>query len=306
MTLKNFQIFIEVCNQGTMSAAAKKMFISQSAISQIISEMERHYNTVLFRRVSHKLYLTESGRKLYNHALKIVQYNETIESEMADNSTLASLRIGSVSAYIMIDLVAEYKNFHPELSVSMVNNTRNSLDQLLTSSQIDVAIVGGLFNLDNYDFYPLIDMDTIIACNKNTKLSHLLVSDSPEITIEQLSRLPLYLSSVSGDVEQSLSTAFLSRGIHYNVAGTFLHYDAVVRTAIEDLGIVLINSTNFEHSRQFLKEIHVKDLHIINSLSMVCSKQNSSNPLIRDFISFSQENFDYVKAHYSSQSYSFL
>ena len=301
MTLRHLQVFVEVCNQGTMSAAAKKLYITQSAISQIIKDLEGHYGVILFRRVSHKLYLTEAGNKLYSHAIKMVQYNELIESTMADTRTTSTLRIGSISAFIMIDLVAEYKKRHPELSVSMIHQTRSVLDMLLYSSQLDVAIVSGLFNLSNYDFYPLTTFDIIFACNKNTALSPLLQGDLPEISVEELSRFPLFICKANEDVEPMLNSVFLEYNIHYNVVGTFINYSGLTRVAIEDLGIVLINYTNFEMSKKYLKQVKVRGTSISSRVSLVCSKSNSENPEIRSFIEFATSNFSSIKKEYGSK-----
>lgn len=303
MTLRHFQVFVEVCNQGTMSAAAKKLFITQSAISQIIKDMEKHYGVVLFRRKSHKLYLTEAGKKLYSHAIKMVQYNEHIESSMADARKTMPLRIGSISAVIMIDVISEYKRLHPEIAVSMVHHARSVLDMLLYSSQLDVAIVSGLFNISDYDNYPLTTFDIIFACRKDTRLSPLLEGDCPSLTLEELSSFPLYVCAVNEDVEQSLSTAFLEHGMHYNVAGTFLDYEGLIEAAMQDFGIILINTTMFEISRQELKQIQVEGMEIKNKISLVCSKENSSNPDIRRFIDFAVSHFEAVRNSRSEKRY---
>ena len=61
MTIRHFKIFIAVCDTMNMTAAAKSMYISQSAVSQAIAEMERYYGLCLFERLSRKLYLTKAG-----------------------------------------------------------------------------------------------------------------------------------------------------------------------------------------------------------------------------------------------------
>lgn len=300
MTLRNFQVFVEVCKQGSMSAAAKELYISQSAISQIIKEMESHYNVALFRRISHKLYLTDAGKKLYSHATGILNYNEVIETSMSDISRLADLRVGSTSAFIMIDLAVEYRNYHPTTYISMRNETRKTLEDLLSSSQVDVAIVSGLFSVSDYDFFPLTEMETFFVCNKDTRLSPLLEGDEPEITIEELAQFPLYIWSISDDVLQAIHSAFFKNGLHYNIAGSFLHCDGVSRITLEDMGIGVLNQPNFEKVEPHLKKIRVKGLSLSSPYFIACLKQNSNDPLIKSFIEFSQDNFDYIKNKYSS------
>ena len=295
MTIRNFQIFVEVCNQGSMSAAAQKFFISQSAVSQIIKDMEQHYQVPLFRREAHRLYLTEAGKKLYSMALKMVQYSSAIETVMSDASKTTSLRIGSVGAEVMVDIIAEYRKLHPELSFSLINNTRPMLDAMLSSAQLDITIVGGLFHLSGYRQFPLTTIDNLLACNVNSRLSELLTPEHPVLTAEELAGFPLYICSISEDIEQYLNSFFQSRNIHYHIAGTFLHYNGVIEAAIKDLGIILVNRTNFEHTDGFLKEIRVKGFDSKSTLSMICSEDRADDPAVRDLISFAQKNFDSIR-----------
>lgn len=59
MTIRYLTIFLAVAEYGTMSAAAKQLYLSQPTVSQAIREMEQHYHGLLFERLGKKLYLTE-------------------------------------------------------------------------------------------------------------------------------------------------------------------------------------------------------------------------------------------------------
>ncbi|NLL19345.1 MAG: LysR family transcriptional regulator, partial [Clostridia bacterium] len=61
MNLRHLSIFISVCNEGSMTKAAEKLYMTQPSVSQAIAELERHYRVPLFERFGKKLYLTEAG-----------------------------------------------------------------------------------------------------------------------------------------------------------------------------------------------------------------------------------------------------
>ena len=65
MTIRHLKIFLAVAESGKMSLAAEQLFITQPSVSQAIRELEEHYQTLLFERLSKKLYITEDGKKLY-------------------------------------------------------------------------------------------------------------------------------------------------------------------------------------------------------------------------------------------------
>ena len=64
MTLRYLQIFVKVCEHMSMSEASKELYISQSAVSQAIRELETYYELSLFTRDRRKLRLTHAGEML--------------------------------------------------------------------------------------------------------------------------------------------------------------------------------------------------------------------------------------------------
>ena len=109
LTLRHFQIFVAVCDAMNMTAAANSLFISQSAVSQTISELEGHYEVRLFERLSRKLYLTQAGEKLLGYARHIIRMSKDAESEMRALNQNGIIRIGAsvtIGASILPKLIA--------------------------------------------------------------------------------------------------------------------------------------------------------------------------------------------------------
>ena len=59
MTNRNLEIFVAVAECENMSEAARKLYITQSSVSQVVSEIEKKYGILLFDRLSKSLHLTE-------------------------------------------------------------------------------------------------------------------------------------------------------------------------------------------------------------------------------------------------------
>ena len=91
MTLRNLRVFVTVCQHMNMSRAARILFLSPPAVSQIIRELENYFGTPLFLRQGHQLYLTHAGTTLYHAALPLLKGADQLEEIMrreAANSTL--------------------------------------------------------------------------------------------------------------------------------------------------------------------------------------------------------------------------
>ncbi|MFR1760140.1 MAG: LysR family transcriptional regulator, partial [Christensenellaceae bacterium] len=68
MTLRHLEIFAAVADHGTMSGAARALYIAQPTVSQAVAELESAYQVRLFERLSRRLYLTPEGQDMLGYA----------------------------------------------------------------------------------------------------------------------------------------------------------------------------------------------------------------------------------------------
>ena len=80
MTIRNLEIFEEVCRCMNMSKAAQNLLVSQSSVSQAIASLEKEYDTILFERLNHTLYLTDSGRELLFLSHQVLKTIDQLEN----------------------------------------------------------------------------------------------------------------------------------------------------------------------------------------------------------------------------------
>ena len=73
MDLKQLEYFTTIVNEGTISAAAKKLNLSQPPLSAQMKALEQEFGCVLFERGSRKIQLTEAGRILFRHAANLLE-----------------------------------------------------------------------------------------------------------------------------------------------------------------------------------------------------------------------------------------
>ena len=146
MTLRHLKIFITVCDAGSMTAAAKKLYISQPSVSQAISELEAHYHTRLFERLGRKLYITEAGKKLLSYARHILSLTEQAERELNDLNKSGTLRLGAsmtIGTYLLNDMIKSFLSIYPDVQIlTTVDNTK-VIEEMLLSDQLDLALVEG-------------------------------------------------------------------------------------------------------------------------------------------------------------------
>lgn len=95
--LKPYAVFAEVVAAGSMSAAARRLGMTPSAVSQIVANLERRMGVTLLHRSTRRLTLTEAGERCYPHSLRLLEAGRAAAAslEEARDAPSGELRIAA-------------------------------------------------------------------------------------------------------------------------------------------------------------------------------------------------------------------
>ena len=115
-------VFATVLDSGSMTAAARRLGLTQPAVSMAIRQLEREMDAVLLDRSLRPLRATRAGMVLKRHAARLLSETETLFNEvaMAADESLPTLRVGLVDSFtvtIGAPLIRELQSLADELSV---------------------------------------------------------------------------------------------------------------------------------------------------------------------------------------------
>ena len=148
MTFQQLQYLLEVNRVSSFSAAAKRLYVSQAAVSNAISALEKEIGEPLFVRGNRTLSLTPRGEDVVEHATHIFERFHSITTPKKLQKT--AIRIGSVgylpSNSAFLRLLNEYSN-RPDIDLSFVDTRSGPFFQKLLNHELDIAII---FNLNTY------------------------------------------------------------------------------------------------------------------------------------------------------------
>ena len=102
MDLKQLSYFVKIVEEGSISGAAKKLFMSQPPLSSQMKLLETELDCTLFERGSRTIRLTEAGETLYNYSRSLLQLSNVAKQETMNAARHFNgvLRIGIVSSLI--------------------------------------------------------------------------------------------------------------------------------------------------------------------------------------------------------------
>lgn len=149
ITLRQLEIFIAVAETAQVTKASKKLFVTQSAVSMALAELENQLGGSLFDRHGRSLLLNARGRYLLPLAKDIVcqvSSIETIMSERNDKLTgdLNIVASASLGNYILPYLIGAFRKVHPKVHINLLVYNTKYAEKLVLDGEVDVGFVEGI------------------------------------------------------------------------------------------------------------------------------------------------------------------
>lgn len=141
-----YSIFCTVARCGSLSHAARELYVSQPAISQSMHRLEYMLGCTLFTRNSRGISLTSEGRMLYSYADKAVSLIRAAEDKLNRMRTLKSggLMIGAsdtLCQYFLLPYLEKFHTIFPDVQLQVTNRTTPETVELLKIGKVDIALV---------------------------------------------------------------------------------------------------------------------------------------------------------------------
>lgn len=140
------QVFLAAAEDENFSAAARKLHLSQPAISFQIQGLEQRLNIQLFQRMGKRIALTEAGRELLPMARDMVNLSSRIEETMCLQQGIVKghVQIGcstSPGKYILPHLIGAFRKQFPDVQFSVEVMTRQDVEEKLVAKQIHIGVL---------------------------------------------------------------------------------------------------------------------------------------------------------------------
>lgn len=284
MTIRHLKIFIAVATCGKMRQAAETLYISQPAVSQAIKELEAYYNVKLFERLSQKLYLTNDGTKLLNHARYVVDSFNNLDLMMKKQSASPKLRIGgsvSVGTYLLNDVMDQMECTVEDLEFKVVVDNTSTIEELIKTSQLDVAIVEGVISCDELIKLPICKDELVIIVGKGHSLYH-----KERVTLYDL-KDEVWISREEGSMNRNQYEQLLLEK-NYTIRHKWVctNTETIKQTVGRGRGLAIISKMLIqkEISEGLLRILPVDDLHVTRDINLIYHRDKFIFPLLQTFI----------------------
>ncbi len=203
-----YKIFYITAKAGSFSEGARQLYISQSAVSQAIGNLEEKMGSKLFIRKTRSIKLTREGEILRKHVEQAYNFLKTAEGKILEmqNLSLGEIRIGvgdTNCRFFLIPYIKEFIKMYPKIKFKIVNRTSPQIVEVLKNGQIDFGLVTLPVNDPGITIREFKEVeDVFVASNRFADLKN------REITTTGLSRLPLLLLQQDSSTRRNLDMTF--------------------------------------------------------------------------------------------------
>ena len=164
MELRVLNYFVAVAQEGNMTRAARKLLISQPALSRQIAELEAELGVKLFSRRSRHLTLTPAGHYLLEQAQEILDLSAKTKSNLTKASFISgdlTIAAGeSIGMQRVMNVVSAIIKEHPSVKIHLLSGDYSYAERKLDNGTVDFAVIIGNVPLANYASLTLPETDT--------------------------------------------------------------------------------------------------------------------------------------------------
>ncbi|MBU4173776.1 MAG: LysR family transcriptional regulator [Actinobacteria bacterium] len=243
------ETFKLVADLESFSEAARRLGISQPAVSLQIKSLEKDLGASLIDRSGGKVVLTPAGRTAYGHALKLLEGLDEMLADIprATGDVAGHLLIGAGTIpgeYLLPPLIVGFRTAYPRVTVSLyISNSREILDRLERES-IEIGFVGSPPGKPHVE-RAFSEDHLVLITPPQHPLAH-----GRAATLEAIASEPFVNRGAGSGTRKNVESAFASEGIEpdgLNVVTELGSTRAVISAVISGMGVSIVSNRAAEH-----------------------------------------------------------
>lgn len=255
--LDYYRIFYETARFASFSTAAEHLYISQSAISQCIRQLENDLNAQLFNRSRKGISLTKEGATLFQKievAMKAIEQGETLLERLQhlESGTLSIAAGDTITSHFLMPYLEHFHAKYPGIRIEMANSYSSNMIQMVKEGRADMAFVNLPVDDEELCIESCLEIHDIFVCGKDFDAKN-------SYSWDEIATLPLILLEKNSTSRRFLDNRFQEKGISLSPQIEIAAYDLLIRFASIHLGIACVVE---EFAKDALKSGEIRKMNL--------------------------------------------
>lgn len=290
-TFRQLEIFLIVSKHLSFTRASEMLFLSQPAVSMQIKQLEHLVGMPLFEKIGKKLYLTEAGKVMRDHAGEVLSaqraFEETLAKLAGAESGHFNLAVPETAIQFVTLILAQFCRQHPGISFHLEIHNRAGLLDCLKENATDLTIMG----------QTPADMDLVTQAFMKNPLVIIAPPDhalnaKQNISLHELLPYNFVVRERGSGTRIAMQRFCSEQGIQLKTSMEMPNNEAIKQAVAADLGLGIISLHTLQQELALKKVniLQVEKLPITRFWYIVHHKQKILSPAMALFIDFVTQN----------------
>jgi LysR family transcriptional regulator, transcriptional activator of the cysJI operon len=286
MQIESLKVFCDLAETESFTKSAQINNVTQSAVSQQISSLERQFKSLLIERSKKRFRLTREGQVLYDYSKQIIQTYESLMSKLQEIKDIISgtIRVSTIYSIGLHDLPPYLKKFlksYPTVNVHVEYRRSNQVYEDVLGNVVDMGLVAYPQKDNKLEILPLHKDTMVLICHPHHPLAK-----HKTIRLKELAGQKFVSFDPDIPTRRAIDRILKEHGVSVQHAMEFDNVETVKRAVEIDAGLAIVprGTVSQEVAKQTLAEVKFEDVEMYRPLAVLYKKNKVLSPAMKQFI----------------------
>ena len=286
MQIESLKVFCDLAETESFTKAAQINGVTQSAVSQQISSLERLFKSLLIERSKKKFRLTREGQVLYDYSKQIIATYEALFSKLQEIKDIISgtIRVATIYSIGLHDLPPYLKKFlkaYPTVNVHVEYRRANQVYEDVLSNVVDLGLIA----------YPARDAKLEIVALRKEPLVLICHPSHPfakhkSMKLKEIAGQKFVGFEPDIPTRRAIDKVLKEQGVQVQHVMEFDNIETVKRAVEIDAGVAIVpeGTVSQEVSKQTLAAVEIENVDLHRPLAAIYKKNKVLSPAMKQFL----------------------
>jgi len=286
MQIESLKVFCDLAETESFTKSAQINGVTQSAVSQQISSLERQFKSLLIERSKKRFRLTREGQVLYDYSKQIIQTYDSLLSKLQEIKDIISgtIRVATIYSIGLHDLPPYLKKFlktYPTVNVHVEYRRSNQVYEDVLGNVVDLGLVAYPIKDNKLEIISLHKDSMVLICHPQHPLAA-----RKSIKIKELSGQKFVSFEPDIPTRRAVDKILRENNVSVQHAMEFDNIETVKRAVEIDAGLAIVPHGTIvqEVAKETLAEVKFEDVEMYRTLAVLYKKNKVLSPAMKQFI----------------------
>lgn len=240
MNLNQIYYFTELVKEGNFTRAAEKMYISQSALSKSIKQLEDELGIQLVDRSVYRFKLTPEGETFYENGKKALANIEDELSRLKDSVNIIKGKVvvgipPVLGTTYFSSVIYNYRNLYPDINLSVLEVGANTVKDMIDAGEADIGVVILPFRHKGFHLFPVVASENMLIVSSEHPLAN-----RKSVSIKELENEKFIMLNKTFTINDRIVEKCHENGFEPKIGFESSQWDFVVDMVAQNQGITIL------------------------------------------------------------------